>query len=363
MKHLIITILLLLSFTSLHAQIGPNPLNSLNSWRVEEVYSIGQTVIRGGVIYQSLVNSNVAFDPAGSPSQWTTIIGSSGYTLPTATGAGQVLTSTGAGTTYTAQTPSGGVTGVTNSDGTLTVSPTTGAVVASLNLAHANTWTANAAASTPGVIFSGATFGGNGTNSTPLVYINAGTAPTTWSNGGTEFGINAASGFAGNMFDFHLNGGTSLIHMDTAGNLTVAGAISLSGNLNVNSDVINFGGNTTLYAPGTGNLRITETTGTSFNCLYLGATTSSWSSFCASGANLQLKDGSGGNASNLIVPALAHSVIYSAAGTALPSCVSGIKGQEAVVSDSTTPTYLGTYASGGAVASPVMCNGTNWVTY
>ncbi|KKU17993.1 MAG: hypothetical protein UX28_C0003G0171 [Candidatus Pacebacteria bacterium GW2011_GWA1_46_10] len=35
-----------------------------------------------------------------------------------------------------------GVTSVTNSDGTLTISPTTGAVVASLNLGHANTWTA-----------------------------------------------------------------------------------------------------------------------------------------------------------------------------------------------------------------------------
>lgn len=34
-----------------------------------------------------------------------------------------------------------GVVGVTNSDGTLTISPTTGAVVASLNLANANTWT------------------------------------------------------------------------------------------------------------------------------------------------------------------------------------------------------------------------------
>lgn len=41
------------------------------------------------------------------------------------------------------QTVSGGgaVTGVSNSDGTLTISPTTGAVVASLALGHANTWT------------------------------------------------------------------------------------------------------------------------------------------------------------------------------------------------------------------------------
>lgn len=36
---------------------------------------------------------------------------------------------------------SGAVNSVTNSDGTLTIAPTTGAVVASLNLAHNNTWT------------------------------------------------------------------------------------------------------------------------------------------------------------------------------------------------------------------------------
>ena len=53
-------------------------------------------------------------------------------------------------------TPSsiGAVSSVTNSDSTLTISPTTGAVVASLNLAHANTWTATQTYNGPG---SGAT--------------------------------------------------------------------------------------------------------------------------------------------------------------------------------------------------------------
>ena len=36
----------------------------------------------------------------------------------------------------------GTVNSVSNSDGSLTISPTTGAAVASLNTAHANTWTA-----------------------------------------------------------------------------------------------------------------------------------------------------------------------------------------------------------------------------
>ena len=63
--------------------------------------------------------------------------------------------------------------------------------------------------------------------------------------------------------------------------------------------------------------------------------------------------------SGVLIP----SVIYSAAGTAIPACNTARKGGRTVVSDATTPTFLGTYTSGGAVVSPVMCNGTNWVTY
>jgi hypothetical protein len=44
--------------------------------------------------------------------------------------------------TAAANGSSGGVSSTSNSDGTLTVSPTTGAVIASLALGHANTWTA-----------------------------------------------------------------------------------------------------------------------------------------------------------------------------------------------------------------------------
>lgn len=56
-------------------------------------------------------------------------------------------------------------------------------------------------------------------------------------------------------------------------------------------------------------------------------------------------------------------LIYSAAGTPVPTCNSGAKGLRAEVSDATSPTFLGAYTSGGAVLSPVVCNGTGWVTY
>jgi hypothetical protein len=64
-----------------------------------------------------------------------------------------------------------------------------------------------------------------------------------------------------------------------------------------------------------------------------------------------------------VLPNVLPSVVYSAAGTALPSCTSAIVNTKAVVSDATTPTYLGTYTSGGTVHSPVFCNGSAWVTY
>lgn len=57
------------------------------------------------------------------------------------------------------------------------------------------------------------------------------------------------------------------------------------------------------------------------------------------------------------------SLLYSAAGTALPTCATEIKGLQATVSDATTPTYEGTYASGGTSVAAVICNGTNWLTH
>lgn len=53
----------------------------------------------------------------------------------------EITLGTGLSLSGTTLNASGGVTSVSNSDGTLTISPTTGAVVASINLAHANTWT------------------------------------------------------------------------------------------------------------------------------------------------------------------------------------------------------------------------------
>ncbi len=86
----------------------------------------------------------------------------------------------------------GTVASVSNSDGTLTVSPTTGAVVASINPAHVNTWSATQNFATvnvtTGIQFSGAATAGrvlrgNGTN-----FVSAQLAAADLSNGVTGSG-------------------------------------------------------------------------------------------------------------------------------------------------------------------------------
>ncbi len=69
------------------------------------------------------------------------------------------------GTAWAFSTGGGAVSSVANSDGTLTISPTTGSVVASLALTHANTWSANQTAAkwiaSTGFDISGATTAGH----------------------------------------------------------------------------------------------------------------------------------------------------------------------------------------------------------
>lgn len=55
--------------------------------------------------------------------------------------------------------------------------------------------------------------------------------------------------------------------------------------------------------------------------------------------------------------------VYSAAGTPAPTCNSGVANSIAVASDATTPTYNGTYTSGGAVRTLIFCTGSAWTTH
>lgn len=94
--------------------------------------------------------------------------------------------------------------------------------------------------------------GGTATTTFPLVYLNSGAAPTTFSTSGTLLGFNAPSGFGGNVLDFHLNGGASLFKINAAGQAVGA---------SLGTTVPNFAvGNSTTYGlgfqPGLGNVFI-----------------------------------------------------------------------------------------------------------
>lgn len=59
---------------------------------------------------------------------------------------------------------------------------------------------------------------------------------------------------------------------------------------------------------------------------------------------------------------LQGTTVYSAAGTALPTCNGTAEGSRAAVSDATLPAFLTAYTSGGAVHASVYCDGTSWKT-
>lgn len=66
----------------------------------------------------------------------------------------------------------------------------------------------NATASSPAKAFTGTWFtGGSATTTKPQVLVEpTGTTSTSWSTSGTGLGVNAASGFAGNLLDLQVNG-------------------------------------------------------------------------------------------------------------------------------------------------------------
>lgn len=118
--------------------------------------------------------------------------------------------------------PVNGGTGIANSNAN-TITTTGANGVGTWNI------TGNGAASAAPFNLTGTPFAGTGTTSTPLEYFNnAVTQPTTWSTGGSYSGVNAASGFAGNFIDLHVNGGASVFNVNSAGSVN-ANNVSATG--------------------------------------------------------------------------------------------------------------------------------------
>ena len=88
----------------------------------------------------------------------------------------------------------------------------------------------NGAASAPPGTFTGTWFtGGTATTTKPQVLIEpTGTTSTAWSTNGTGLGVNAASGFTGNLYDLQLNGTSK--YAFGVGALTFGDAVDLAFN-------------------------------------------------------------------------------------------------------------------------------------
>jgi YD repeat-containing protein len=88
----------------------------------------------------------------------------------------------------------------------------------------------NGAASAPPGTFTGTWFtGGTSTTTKPQVLIEpTGTTSTAWNTSGTGLGVNAASGFTGNLYDLQLNGTSK--YAFGVGALTFGDAVDLAFN-------------------------------------------------------------------------------------------------------------------------------------
>ncbi len=108
--------------------------------------------------------------------------------------------------------------------------------IGTLSADGAITFSVAGATSTPAEKLSGAWFtGGSATTTKPQLLVEPSTATSTaWSTNGTGIGINAASGFTGNLIDAQVNG-TTEFSVTGAGNINVVGSVTnASGPLTIN---------------------------------------------------------------------------------------------------------------------------------
>ena len=135
----------------------------------------------------------------------------------------------------------------------------------------------NGAISQPGILGNGTWItGGSTTTNKPYLLIEpAGTTSSTWNTAGTGLGVNALTGFTGNIVDFQLSG-ASRFRVNSAGLVTTFAGITMSSgdfNLSTGGSEIVWAGRMRIEATASGNLRFKNPAGTDFSLLQLGGTT------------------------------------------------------------------------------------------
>ena len=183
-------------------------------------------------------------------------------------------------------------------------------------------------------------------------------AQQTYARVGGFLMVNTAGAFSGALSLYTANAGTLTEHariINTGGLQFGTGAI---GNNTVCAGCILLGNNTAF--------EFEDSAGTTREALRWDA--SNVLTIAGGTGGVALKDNNGSStiatsdgSGNLTFANLAKLKNYTVA--ALPTCNAGNKYALAAVSDANAPTYNATVAGGGAVAIPVMCDGTNWTAH
>jgi hypothetical protein len=251
----------------------------------------------------------------------------------------------------------------------------------------------NATASSPAKAFTGTWFtGGTGTTTKPQVLIEpTGATSTAWSTSGTGLGVNAASGFSGNLLDLQVNG-TSQIAVSNSGaltfsnktsgnyiafgstsNLAVGGGGSLigfttgiffadGGMRSPSYSLQNFGGSQSTNLIIDGNNTVAQRNGTNAQTSRIYGTYTDASNYerlsttWSSNVCYTKPENAGTGSARLYVPVTGATTV-----SGLPAAATAGAGARAFVTDANATTFLSTVAGGGANKVPVVSDGTNWL--
>lgn len=282
-----------------------------------------------------------------------------------------------AGATAFDPTSPGAIGDTTAAAGTFTSLTATGRVIKSVN----------GAASAPPVSLTGTWFSGGTTTTTKPQFLVEpdGTTSAAWSTAGTGIGVNASSGFIGNLLDLQVNGVSYLV---IGKNKIVIGR---------NANYVSFAGGTDsgeapTGACGNGGFRVTNSNFYAWSSSLDTTLTPDLRLYRDSANTLAQRNGTSGQVSRIYrtytdasnyervgldVSSNTFTFGPQAAGTgtlrpfyistgsttvaSLASAATVGAGSRAFVTDATATTFLSTVAGGGSNKVPVVSDGTNWL--
>jgi len=236
------------------------------------------------------------------------------------------------------------------------------------------------AASTPPVTFTGSWFtGGTATTTKPQLLIEpAGTTSTAWSTSGTGIGVNAASGFAGNLLDLQVNG-TRALSVDKDGVVISRDTISSGGNVRINADAnqLVFGTSQDIRVARDAAGTLAQRNGTNAQTFRVYNTFTSGTNYelgklewSSNVFRIGTEKGSGGGTARTVEVHTDSVSRLALDTTGSVRVVTGLTvatlpgtptvGMIARVTDATAPAVGSTVAGGGAAAALVWYNGANW---